>query len=158
MKLTALPYIGALRFGNDLRTQLARAVTYIEVYGVRADTSQYTSKLLGLLSAAAVAASAAPRKTAPAPLTATARVNQPRTVVIDFGCHLAVPNVPAAGAFTVSGVAAVSCQIVGRFVVLVTASDVGATFPVVYTKPGSNPLVDSSANQVASFTITGTRV
>jgi hypothetical protein len=55
-------------------------------------------------------------------------------------------------------VAALTCQLVGRFVVLTTASDVGATFPVVYTPPGSNKLADPSGNFVAAFTVTGVRV
>lgn len=158
MKRTDLPLVGNLPHGQELRADLARAVTYCEVYGQRGDVSAYITALNQLCSAAASAASAAPRRVAPTAVSAKAYTAQPRTVILDFACDLAVAGIPVAANFAISGVgSAAGIQMVGRYVVLNLGADVGSTFTVTYTKPGLNNLKDKSGNEVANFTINGVK-
>ena len=73
-------------------------------------------------------------------------------IILSYDEPLNTTNIPATGAFTVSGTTVSSLAVVGTNIVLTTATNVGGVATVAYTKPGfgTAAIQDVAGNQSAT--------
>lgn len=166
MRTTALPSPGQISNSARLRTELAKAISYIQVQASIRNSNAITQadSLVTFLNAAITAMAPFSALVAgTAPWLTKAVLNPAGTsLVMTFNGPLAATT-PATSAFAVvastdASVSLTSVTVNGaaKTVTLALAETIasGATVTVAYTKPGSNKLADSQGDEVASFTAT----
>jgi len=158
MRIETLPSPGPIGSGLQLRTQAAKAISYVEIMaGMAANGKSSTAKSLGAFFAACKAAADAVTDTTLPTVTARAiPANAPTKVRITFSEPMDTSVVPAISAFALAGVAkTISAVAFTSDTVLeltVTVAYVAGGSPTVaYTAPGTNALRDRSGNLLATF-------
>lgn len=150
-----LPSPGLIPNGPKVRTELARAISYVEVVGGMQGGKLAQAKTLDTFLVAARAAIASFIDTVVPTYVSSLITNTARTkLVLTFSEALDPAHVPAASAFTTSPARTISAvEVVGTKVHLtVTAAFVAGATTVAYTKPGSGSVLkDLSGNDVATF-------
>lgn len=161
MKLDTLPSPGFIPSGISLRSELTRAISYVEVMAdLKGGTTEQATTLTAFLNAAVASIAALKDVTLPTLVSGLlARSVNDKALVLTFSEALDPAVVPALTSFAVAldtvpnAVTAITVQ--GTLVTLtLTTSVVAGALTVAYTQPAVNRLRDLSGNQLASFAAT----
>lgn len=158
MRVDTLPSPGLLHMGHQIRTQMARTISGIEIVaGVSGGKASSAAQLTVFLNACVAAIAGFVDVVVP---TITARVipaSAPNKLFISASEALDPQFVPTPAAFTIAGVAKTvsKVEIDGPFIILTVSAPwvAGNVSTVAYTQPGATTNIrDLSGNLLASFT------
>lgn len=162
MRVETLPSPGLLSNGIRIRIEAAKAISAVEINaGIPANggKSSTAKPLSDFFTACAAALSGFLDVTAPAIVARSVTNDRPSVIVLTYDSGLDEANVPAVGAFAVTGQArtVTKVEIDGPFVYLTLDTPLAAgAVSVAYTQPVAvaNRLQDESGNQAATFAAT----
>lgn len=156
MRVTDLPSPGAYSNSQHLRTDTAKAISFVEMAAAKSagGVTNSANKLHTFFTAAVAAVASLRDVTAPTFVSAVIALATPTKLTITFSENLDAGVVPAGAAFVSSPAKTFSSvEVSGRTVTLTAtvAFAAGAT-TIAYTQPGTNNLRDQGGTLLANFT------
>lgn len=155
MRVTSLPSPGAYSNSQTLRTDAAKAISFVEIAAAKSagGVTNSANKLHTFFSACVTAVASLRDVTAPTFVSAVIQAATPTKLTITFSEDIDPTIIPAGTAFVSSPAKTFSkVEVSNRTVTLTatTAFAAGAT-TIAYTQPGTNNLRDIGGNLLANF-------